>query len=354
MTAYNSKYSNRPFVEKRDMEHGFKQSGLRLNQWICQKDKWGEAELEERNNLLLERSLQIWPYIETDYEPPQRQFDTVTLDEDTVFTGKSITKFSLNGVEQVVDSWIDMYQQVLTQLHVEDKSILTKLAVCDDPTVDLSSHFATAAKAFASSREIDRNVFVWTGTDTQYKINVLKKVFVLFDIEPTELVFYLRDDSKSGATDGGRELVRRKYWTYALPILREATDMFNNVNPAKSNWINGYMGISCIHLTCVANFDSARVELYMERSNKEENKKLFDFLYTRKDVIESAVGKTYTWDRKDDTKSSKVYTTLSDVDISNENDWPRMARFHAEEGKAMLDAFSMYLTQYFRENQETP
>ena len=31
LTAYNSKYSNSPFPDKRDMDKGFRQSGLRMN-----------------------------------------------------------------------------------------------------------------------------------------------------------------------------------------------------------------------------------------------------------------------------------------------------------------------------------
>lgn len=40
LTAYNLKYSNNPFLDKRDMPHGFKDSGLRINQWIAQKERW--------------------------------------------------------------------------------------------------------------------------------------------------------------------------------------------------------------------------------------------------------------------------------------------------------------------------
>lgn len=38
LTAYNSKYSNRRFVEKRDMENGFKQSGFRINHFVCEQE----------------------------------------------------------------------------------------------------------------------------------------------------------------------------------------------------------------------------------------------------------------------------------------------------------------------------
>jgi hypothetical protein len=350
LTAYNSKYSNRPFLEKRDMKHGFIQSGLRLNQWIGKKNKWTEAEIEERDNMLRNKALEIWPYLNTNYEPLKKQSEYVTLDDEVLLTGRAISGFSLLGADQTVNSWIDMYHQVLMQLHAEDKSVLTKLAVTEDPGVDLSIHFSTSADSFTSYREIDNNIFVWTGTGTQYKVNVLKKLFPLFDIEPSELVFYLRGDLTNTTNDRGRFLVRRRYWAYSLPNIREKSGIFNNVNPSKDNWINGYLGISGVHVTCVANYDSARVELYLEMPQKEYNKALFDYLYSRKDIIESSVGKTFIWDRKDDTKSSKIYLKLSGVNVSNDKDWPKMSDFHAKGSKTIIDAFGNDLSQYFSSN----
>lgn len=168
LTAYNSRYSNSPFADKRDMAHGFKDSGLRVNQWIGQKDKWGLPELEERDQLLRNRVIGIWPYPTSSYHPPEKQMDSVSLDEDIILTGRILSKYSFKGAEQPVASWADMYQQVITMLHSENKAVLTKLAVSQDLAVDLSLHFSMSSTAFNSCRQIDTNLYVWTGTDTQY------------------------------------------------------------------------------------------------------------------------------------------------------------------------------------------
>ncbi|MCQ2835761.1 DUF262 and DUF1524 domain-containing protein [Helicobacter pylori] len=61
LTGYNSEYSNKPFQEKRDMENGFKQSSLRLNQGL--KDEvFGEKEIKKRANDLADWALKIWTY----------------------------------------------------------------------------------------------------------------------------------------------------------------------------------------------------------------------------------------------------------------------------------------------------
>ncbi|WQR66693.1 DUF262 and DUF1524 domain-containing protein [Helicobacter pylori] len=60
LTGYNSKYSNNSFQEKRDMENGFKQSPLRLNQSLKDLESFGEKEIEKRANDLADLALKIW------------------------------------------------------------------------------------------------------------------------------------------------------------------------------------------------------------------------------------------------------------------------------------------------------
>lgn len=68
LTGYNSEYSNKPFKEKRDMEKGFKQSPLRLNQSLKNLESFGEKEIEKRANDLADWALKIWTYPKLDLE----------------------------------------------------------------------------------------------------------------------------------------------------------------------------------------------------------------------------------------------------------------------------------------------
>lgn len=350
LTAYNSRYSNSPFAEKRDMPHGFKDSGLRINQWVGRKEQWGLPELEERDQLLKNTVIGIWPYPTSNYHPQKKQMDAIALDEDVILTGRVLSKYSFKGAEQPVASWADMYQQVITMLHSENKAVLTKLAVSQDPAVDLSLHFSMSPTSFNSCRQIDTDLYVWTGTDTQYKINNLRKIFAIFDVPESELVFYLKDEDNSETVAGNRYEIRKKYWEYTLPQLKNAfseNGLFGNVNPVTSNWIAGFVGIPGIHIDCVANFDESRVELYLGMASKEKNKELFGFLFARKDNIEKVIGTQLIWSRMDDNKASKIHTFLPGVDISKDIDWPRMAKFHVDASKELYLAFKEHLEQYF-------
>jgi uncharacterized protein with ParB-like and HNH nuclease domain/predicted transport protein len=64
LTAYNSDYSDRPFVEKRDMPHapekGLKQSPLKLNQGLGGLETWSEDAIKIRARRLAELAVGVW------------------------------------------------------------------------------------------------------------------------------------------------------------------------------------------------------------------------------------------------------------------------------------------------------
>jgi len=61
LTGYNPEYSNKFFIEKRDMKRGFKDSGLRLNRDISKLNEWTEEEIKNRAKILSKIALEIWP-----------------------------------------------------------------------------------------------------------------------------------------------------------------------------------------------------------------------------------------------------------------------------------------------------
>lgn len=345
LTAYNSKYSNSSFFEKKTMPNGFDDSGIRMNTWIAKKEKWTLSELEERGRYLMDKALRIWAAPSTEYKPEEKQLDTYTLEDEGELTGRLIAKFTFKNTEQPVTSWVEMFQKVIQILYEEDKSIITKLAMSEEDNIAL--HFNTNSDVFVKSSEIGDGIYVWTNSNTQNKLSVLSRLFKLYDEDPADLVFYLRDENESDADEpGSRYELRRKYWAYALPIIQNshgADGSFSNVSPTRDNVINGSFGIGGFYLCCVANYNAARAEIVFARGNKQENKDAFDSLYTHKVEIESDFGTVLQWNRGDDIKSSKVYIQLNNVSIENETDWLQMANFHAEWTKKFYDVIVPYI-----------
>lgn len=61
LTGYNPEYSDRPFLEKRDMPGGFAHSPLRLNEGLGQLSVWNEDTIKNRGNHLAQQALGLWP-----------------------------------------------------------------------------------------------------------------------------------------------------------------------------------------------------------------------------------------------------------------------------------------------------
>jgi uncharacterized protein with ParB-like and HNH nuclease domain/predicted transport protein len=60
LTGYNAEYSDRPFVEKRDMIGGFRESPLRLNQGLGTQETWDEEAIRQRGVRLADVAATVW------------------------------------------------------------------------------------------------------------------------------------------------------------------------------------------------------------------------------------------------------------------------------------------------------
>jgi uncharacterized protein with ParB-like and HNH nuclease domain/predicted transport protein len=60
LTGYNDTLSDRPFLEKRNMKGGFKDSPIRLNQYPAEQDHWNEDTIQRRAQELAELAGRIW------------------------------------------------------------------------------------------------------------------------------------------------------------------------------------------------------------------------------------------------------------------------------------------------------
>jgi uncharacterized protein with ParB-like and HNH nuclease domain/predicted transport protein len=82
LTGYNSEYSDRPFVDKRDMFGGFRDSPLRLNAGLGKLTHWNQETIEKRAERLAGLAVEVWasPDLTADkleaYAPDARSKET--------------------------------------------------------------------------------------------------------------------------------------------------------------------------------------------------------------------------------------------------------------------------------------
>ena len=333
------------------MQNGFSDSGLRMNTWVAQQQKWTLAELETRNDMLMQRALDIWAMPSTSYKPAEKQLDSYTLDDDVDLSGREIIRFEYKNTEQPVTSWIIALEQILKILHAEDKSVLSILAHTHNPENDLDAYVSDNPADLRGAMEIDKGIFIERNTSTSTKISMLHKFFKAYGANPEDLVFYLKDvnDDRTAEEEGTRYELRRKYWAFALPYIQEAqgkSGSFQNVRPIKEGWLSGGFGIGGFSLICTITQKRADVTLALGKSNREKNKAAFDYLYARKDSIEKQLGTPLNWWRFDEGKASYISLYLNEVSYANETDWLQMAKFQAEWSKKFYDVFVPLLKEW--------
>lgn len=348
LSGYNPHLSNATFIEKRDdPDGGYKASGLRINQRLAQLERWTLPEIEARSRELVEHARdKIWAYPKTDFVPARRELDSCSLgDEDADLTGRWVQKYSFFGVEQPVSNWSEVFVQVLKQLHQRDKSVLYSLASVNDAD-GVSVYFSYQPNSFHSPVQVDANLYVEKNTSTNTKLNILRRVFSLYGVDADELVFYLHDADVSKAGESGLRDRRLAYWTYALPLIQMQninSGAFSSVNPGVSNTITGYFGVAGLSVRCIANFDAARAEFVISLPDLGENQALFDRLLAHRQEIESGVGTALSWERAGDNKASVIGCAMDGVSVTNETDWPAMAKFHAEWSERLCSVLLPYL-----------
>ena len=157
--------------------------------------------------------------------------------------------------------------------------------------------------------------------------------------------------SKASLGEDIKEL-RLKYWTFALPLIREAQGgeghPYWNVNPSTSTYKDGFFGTPGIHLYCSVIHRSKRclAGLWIDTGDLETSKAVFDVLYSHKGDIEHMIQMPVRWDRKDGSRACSIDVSLTSVNLADSDDWAKMARFHAD----MLKAFADYA--YYPYEQE--
>ena len=186
LTGYNSTYSNKSFPEKKTIENGFLQSGLRLNQYIAKFDQWTEKELEMRKKDLSDKALKIWTYPSTNFEPVKKEDDVVSLSEDNgVATGRKLTSFLFKDTIYAVSDWAKMMWEMAKLLCEINPSLLYKEARSKKNVwfqTTPAKHYQELATGL---------YFCPSHSSTWNKMAILKNLFKIYQIDEDELAFGL-------------------------------------------------------------------------------------------------------------------------------------------------------------------
>ena len=142
----------------------------------------------------------------------------------------------------------------------------------------------------------------------------------------------------------GRYKLRLEFWSELLHKYNSRSHLFANISPSKDNWISAGSGVSGVGFNFVISKSYARTEVYMSRSDRDENKLIFDELHKQKDIIEQKTG-SLEWQRLDDKKASRIKQELTGVNMFDKEDWERMMDFLMESMPKVEEAFKKPLSK---------
>ncbi len=200
LSGYNTDYSNRPYsdkwagytVTKTDKEtketktiniYGYKDSAFKLSNYMKTHTKWTEAELIERGEQLLNNFLKLWPMITTNYQPLEREVESIYLDdEDIEFTGRKLASFTYQGEQHHVTVWKDLLVDVCKLLYHEKPTEMLYLATKD---------YCLHPQQKDNNTKVAEDCYVWSANSTKSKRAILLYIFKEIGIAPSELVIGL-------------------------------------------------------------------------------------------------------------------------------------------------------------------
>lgn len=135
-----------------------------------------------------------------------------------------------------------------------------------------------------------------------------------------------------------RHKLRLEFWKNLLEKYNKESELFSNISPSKNSWIKTGIGYSGLSLTFVASKKYARVELYLSRGIRTENKFIFDKILKYKNEIESITG-ILEWERLDHRDACRIKKERQGLNIFEKSDWSEMIDFMTESMSEFEKAF---------------
>lgn len=127
-------------------------------------------------------------------------------------------------------------------------------------------------------------------------------------------------------TEKLRHAVRRKFWSKTFSEIADKTNLYHNITPPPQAWTSAGSGVRGVAFNLVATKDAARVELYIDRGDRTENKAVFQYLTDHRLEIEQRFGGALIWELLENKRASRIKSEAAG-NIFDETRWPEMIDF---------------------------
>ena len=140
-------------------------------------------------------------------------------------------------------------------------------------------------------------------------LNILKRMATMLD--DAEISEYVKEEVSCEKVKTERlqprHEKRKAFWAEFIQYCKDNDGVFANLAPSGDNWISKGIKVPFgINMCAVIGYNFARIEIYFNSGDKSVNKKVFDYLYSRKDEIETEYGHYFTWQRLTDKVTCRI------------------------------------------------
>lgn len=198
VTAYNSEYSNLPYVDEkrpdrskmhlvdRKGDHvGLADNDFVINQYIANNFKaaWNEKAIIKRQGWWMKSLKKLWPYPTTSFQPTVSD-TSVSLLEDRDYTGYRIWSVTALGNEFAINQWSEAIDCVAETLY-EQNTKLFKTTLDDEY---LSNFIVRSDVPLRGAMQVlDTDFYVMVDNNTNTKVKIIMALAKLFKLEKDDI-----------------------------------------------------------------------------------------------------------------------------------------------------------------------
>jgi len=146
--------------------------------------------------------------------------------------------------------------------------------------------------------------------------------------EANEYQVQLREKEQVGRKKRAERYdLRLRFWEGLVAIARSHKTRHANLKPGSYHWLGSSSGIRGLGFNYTIVQEYGVVELYIDRGETDENKRIFDQLHARKVEIENNFGGSLVWERLDTKRACRIKHRIDRGGYrSPEAHWPEIQR----------------------------
>lgn len=142
-----------------------------------------------------------------------------------------------------------------------------------------------------------------------------------------------QEDVESQAELRLRKATKQRFWAKLIPRINAVSSLFQNINPSTARYIGTSAGVRGVSLNFGIGRSFARVDLYIDRGDKDENEFIYSELAGQKNQIERDFGSELIWQPLEGKRACRIKAEAPG-NVFEEDQWDTMIDFMV---KSMAD-----------------